>query len=50
MITKMLRCCKCGSTNLVKNGCNAVGNPKSKYKDCGFSGIIQTKHVDEATK
>ena len=50
MITKTLRCCKCGSTNLVKNGCNAVGNPKSKCKDCGFSGVIQTKRVDEATK
>ena len=40
MITKALTCRKCGSTNLVKNGSNGVGNPKSKCKDCGFSGVI----------
>ena len=50
MITKTLSCRKCGSTNLVKNGSNGVGNPKSKCKDCDFSGVIQTKRVDEATK
>jgi len=50
MVTKTLSCRKCGSTNLVKNGSNGVGNPKSKCKDCGFSGVIQTKRVDEATK
>ncbi len=50
IITKTLICRKCGSTNLVKNGSNGVGNLKSRYKDCGFSGVIQTKCVDKATK
>ncbi|MGB1206927.1 MAG: hypothetical protein ACPG5B_14875 [Chitinophagales bacterium] len=50
MITNKATCRKCNSTNLVKNGSNGVGNPKSKCKDCGFSGVIQTKRIDEATK
>lgn len=50
MITESLKCRKCGSSNLVRNGSNGVGNPKSKCKDCGFSGVIKTKRVDEATK
>jgi len=50
MITTNLTCRKCGSTNLVRNGSNAVGNPKSKCKDCGFSGVIKTKRADAATK
>ena len=51
MLTQSLCCRKCGSTNLVKNGSNSAGNPKSKCKDCGFGGVIQTKRgVDEATK
>lgn len=50
MITESKKCRSCGSTNLVKNGSNGVGNPKSKCKDCGFSGVIETKRADEATK
>jgi transposase-like protein len=50
MITQRLKCRKCGSENLIKNGSNGVGNPKSKCKDCGFSGVIQTKRADEETK
>lgn len=50
MISVILKCRKCGSCNLVKNGSNGVGNPKSKCKDCGFSGVIKTKRLDEATK
>ena len=50
MIVTKMKCRKCGSENLVKNGSNGVGNPKSKCKDCGFSGVIQTKTVDESTK
>ena len=50
MITKSLCCRKCGSTNLVKNGSNSAGNPKSKCKDCGFGGVIQSKRTSEETK
>lgn len=50
MITESLKCRKCGSSKLVRNGSNGVGNPKSKCKDCGFSGVIKTKRVDEFTK
>ena len=50
MITESLKCRKCGSSNLVRNGSNGVGNPKSKCKDCGFSGVIKTRRVDEETK
>lgn len=50
MITEKIVCRKCGSANLVKNGSNAVGNSKSKCKDCGFSGVLQTKTPDKSTK
>ncbi len=32
MLTQRLKCRKCGSENLIKNGSNGVGNPKSKCK------------------
>lgn len=50
MIVTKIRCRECGSTNLVKNGSNGVGNPKSKCKDCGFSGVLHRKTADESTK
>ena len=51
MIVTKLTCRNCGSTNLVKNGSNSAGNPKTKCKDCGFGGVITVKKgVDEATK
>ena len=46
IIIRTLICNKYSSTNLIKNGCKAVGN----RKDYGFSGVIQTKRVDEATQ
>jgi len=50
MITSKITCRKCGSSNLVKNDSNGVGNLKSKCKDCGFSGVIESKRADESTK
>lgn len=50
MINQALPCRKCSSTNLVKNGYNSIGNPKSKCKDCGFGGVIVSKRASEATK
>ena len=50
MISEILKCRKYGSFNLVKNDSNIVGNPKSKCKDCGISGVIKTKRLDESTK
>ncbi len=50
MITTQLVCRKCDSENLVRNGSNGSGNPKSKCKDCGFSGVISSKRVSEWTK
>jgi len=51
MIVEKLRCRKCASTNIVRNGSNSAGNPKTKCKDCGFGGVITVKKgVDEATK
>lgn len=50
MVTQTLKCRRCDSTNLVRNGSNGVGNPKTKCNDCGFSGVIKTKRADEATK
>jgi len=35
---------------ILRNGSNGVGNPKTKCKDCGFSGVIKSKRADEATK
>ncbi len=50
MIVKTIKCRKCGSANLIKNGTNGVGNPKSKCKDCGFSGVLQLQTADASTK
>lgn len=50
MIAQNLTCRKCGSEKLIKNGTNGAGNPKSKCKNCGFSGAINPKRVDESTK
>lgn len=50
MINQSLCCRKCGSTNLVKNGSNSAGNPKSKCKDCGFGGVIRSKRPSNETK
>jgi len=51
MIVEKLTCRKCSSENIVRNGSNSAGNPKSKCKDCGFGGVIQIKKgVDDATK
>jgi transposase-like protein len=50
MISTILKCRKCGSCNLIKNGYNGVGNPKSKCKDCGFGGVIKSRRVSEVDK
>ena len=51
MIIEKLTCRKCGSQNIIRNGSNSAGNPKSKCKDCGFGGVIHIKRgVDDATK
>ena len=50
MITEVQACKKCGSKQLVRNGANAVGNPRYKCKECGFSGVIKSKQYDETTK
>jgi transposase-like protein len=50
MIAAVHHCRKCQSAKLVKNGSNNVGNPKYKCKDCGFSGVLQTRRKSEAFK
>ena len=50
MISTHLNCRKCGSVELVKNGKNAVGNPKFKCKICNFSGVITSRRFSEETK
>lgn len=50
MISEVKSCKKCSSTELVRNGSNAVGNPRYKCKSCGFSGVIKTRQYDEATQ
>ncbi len=49
-VTTILRCAKCDSPNLVKNGSNGAGNPKYKCKDCGYGGAIKSKRLSEAEK
>ena len=50
MISEINSCKKCGSTGLARNGSNAVGNPRYKYKSRGFSGVIKTRQYDETTQ
>lgn len=50
MILEIKSCSKCGSTALVNNGRNGVGNPRYKCKDCQFSGVIKSRRADESTK
>lgn len=50
MIAEIKSCTKCQSVNLIKNGSNAVGNPRFKCKDCGFSGVIKSRLPSEETK
>lgn len=48
MVLEKKYCHKCGSDQIVKNGCNGSGNPKYKCKACGFSGAFQPKvHSEE---
>ena len=48
MVEGVKNCRKCGSNLVVKNGCNASGNPKYRCKACGFSGVIKTRHYAES--
>jgi len=50
MIKEIIKCRRCHSVNLVRNGSNGVGNPKATCKDCGFSGVLNPKRADESTK
>lgn len=50
MVSTNCRCKKCDSENIVKNGYNAVKNPKYKCKDCGFGGVFKSKRPSEELK
>ncbi len=50
MIATNLRCAKCDSDQLVRNGTNGGGNPKYKCKACGYGGAIKPKGMDATTK
>ena len=50
MIVEVRVCPVCGSQELIKNGCNSVGNPRFKCKSCGTSRVIKSRRADEATK
>lgn len=50
MVNENHTCRKCQSKNIVKNGCNNVGNPKYKCKECGFGGVFQTLRKSEEFK
>ena len=50
MIQINLRSRCCNSDNLIKNGTKGVGNAKTKCKDCGFGGVINTKRTSEGDK
>jgi transposase-like protein len=43
MIQETLKCAKCGSTNIRKNGRNKAGNPQYHCKDCGAYRTINPK-------
>ena len=38
------------SVNVVKNGSNAVGNPKFKCTNCGFTGVIKSLRKSDEVK
>ena len=50
MVTEIQTCKKCGSSNIIKNGSNGVGNPKYKCKDCGFGGVFKSRRKSEEIK
>ena len=50
MVTESLRCRKCGSEDLVRNGSNSAGNKKTKCKTCGFGGVITSVRKSEEEK
>ena len=50
MISEVTSCKKCGSAGLVRNGSNAVGNPRYKCNSCGFSGVIKTRRYGETAQ
>jgi transposase-like protein len=41
--TTIHNCRRCQSSNIVKNGRNACGNPQYKCKDCGVSAVLKPK-------
>jgi len=41
--TTVHTCRGCESTNIVRNGRNAYGNPQYKCKQCGMSAVLQPK-------
>ena len=43
-------CKRCGSSQVIRNGTNGVGNTKYKCKECGFSGVINHKRHDTEQK
>ena len=43
MIAEIRLCDRCQSSNLVKNGKNASGNPLYKCKDCGCCRVLKSK-------
>jgi transposase-like protein len=50
MVLQAVCCRKCGSEQIVKNGYNAVRNPKYKCKACGFGGVFETKRISAEVK
>ena len=48
MVEGISKCKKCDSSAIVKNGCNASGNPRYLCKTCGFSGVIKSRHYQES--
>jgi transposase-like protein len=48
--TKTYSCAKCGSTHLVRNGKNRVGNPRYKCKDCSYCGVLESRRAPESLK
>jgi len=41
--TKVYRCRKCHSKELIKNGKNACGNPQYHCKTCGAYGVLEPR-------
>ena len=49
-LSKTYSCAKCGSTSLVRNGKNRVGNPRYKCKACSYCGVLESRLISESLK